>query len=62
LTFAALQHIIIAGGEIVDEKTITIRVPDDLHKQIKMEATKMGITIKDYLLALVEKDLKREKK
>ena len=46
----------------MDEKTITIRVPDDLHKQIKMEATKMGITIKDYLLALVEKDLKREKK
>lgn len=43
------------------EKTITIRVTDDEHLAIKLEATKKGVTIKDYVLALIKKDLEQEK-
>ena len=44
------------------EKTITIRVTDEEHRNIKLEATKQGITIKDYVLELVKKDLEKDKK
>ena len=62
MTFAVLQHMLIAGGENVPEKTITIRVTDEEHRNIKLEATKQGITIKDYVLELVKKDLEKDKK
>lgn len=60
MTFAVLQYIIIAGGENVPEKTITMRVDEKLHTEIKIKATQKGNTIKDYILELVKKDLHDE--
>lgn len=42
------------------EKTITMRVDEKLHTEIKIKATQKGITIKDYILELVKKDLHGE--
>ena len=39
------------------EKTINIRVPIELHQQIKIHIAKQGITLKDYMLKLIEDDL-----
>ncbi|UYO61816.1 type II toxin-antitoxin system HicB family antitoxin [Acetobacterium wieringae] len=39
------------------EKTITIRINEELHKDIKVHIAKRGISLKDYLLELIEKDL-----
>lgn len=40
------------------EKTITIRVDEDLHKEIRIEVARKSITLKDYLVDLIKKDLK----
>ena len=42
------------------EKTINIRVPIEVHQQIKINIAKQGITLKDYMLKLIEDDLKRK--
>lgn len=39
------------------EKTITIRIDEELHKDIKVHIAKKGISLKDYLLELIKKDL-----
>lgn len=39
------------------EKSITIRVDESLHKDIKVHIAKQGISLKDYLEQLVKKDL-----
>lgn len=57
MTFAVLQYKLIAGGEAMAEKTITIRIDEELHKDIKVHIAKKGISLKDYLLELIEKDL-----
>ena len=40
------------------DKTITIRVPEDLHRTIKIKIAQDGISLKDYILKLITKDLK----
>lgn len=45
-----------------DRKSIVIRVEPDFHKKVKIHATEMGITIQEYLISLIEKDLEREDK
>ncbi|MGL5087552.1 MAG: toxin-antitoxin system HicB family antitoxin [Clostridium sp.] len=45
----------------MSEKTITIRVSEDLHKEIKIEIAQKGISLKDYVLGLIEKDLEKSK-
>lgn len=40
------------------EKTITIRITEELHKEIKLKCVQEGVTLKDYLVELIEKDLK----
>lgn len=60
-----MQYIIKAyqqGGENMAEKTITIRVAEELHKEIKVKIAQDGISLKDYILELIEKDLKKSKK
>jgi predicted DNA binding CopG/RHH family protein len=59
LTIAILQYILIAGGENVADKTITIRITEEQHREIKVEAAKRGLTVKDYILELVRKDLEK---
>jgi len=42
------------------EKTITIRVDEELHKDVKMLIAKRGIKLKEYLLELIKDDLAKE--
>lgn len=44
------------------EKTMTIRLDEELHKRIKLKAVKEGKTVKDYILNLVKEDLRKEEK
>lgn len=44
------------------EKTITIRVSEELHKEIKIKIAQEGMSLKDYVLDLIEKDLKKAEK
>lgn len=39
------------------EKSLTIRIDEDLHTDIKVRIAKEKITLKDYIVALVKKDL-----
>ena len=38
-------------------KTITLKVSPEFHKKIKLYATDKGLTIKDYLVNIAEKDM-----
>lgn len=44
------------------EKSITIRVEETLHKEIKHRIVEKSMTLKDYLLDLIQKDLDEAKK
>jgi len=57
LTFAVLHYILNAGGEKMQEKTITIRIDDKLHKDIKVNIAHKGISLKDYIVGLIKADL-----
>ncbi|MDR1218160.1 MAG: type II toxin-antitoxin system HicB family antitoxin [Treponema sp.] len=46
----------------MSEKTITMRIDDKLHTDIKIEAARKGVSIKDYIVELVLKDLHGEEK
>lgn len=39
-------------------KNIIAEVEDDFHYKVKMEAMKRKVTIKQYVVGLIEKDLK----
>lgn len=39
------------------EKTIAIRIDEDLHKRIKFRLAEKGITLKEYIIGLIEEDL-----
>ena len=36
---------------------LTLDIPQDLHRKVKIKATDMGISIKDYAISLFERDL-----
>lgn len=40
-------------------KRVTFEVTEAQHQEIKIRATKKGMTIKEYMIALVEEELKR---
>lgn len=62
MTFAVLQYIMFAGGdERMTEKTITIRIDEDLHKKIKIHIAQQGLSLKDYIVGLMLKDLNSNK-
>lgn len=42
-----------------EEKTITIRIPKDLHRNIKIRAAQKGMSLKDYIVDLVQKDFEK---
>mgnify|MGYP002765186642 FL=1 len=51
-----------AGGEErMTEKTITIRIDEDLHKKIKIHIAQQGLSLKDYIVGLMLKDLNSNK-
>jgi len=41
---------------------INIEIPDDLHKQLKIQATMKDHTLKDYLIDILEQKTKNEKR
>ena len=43
-------------------KMMTIRTEEELHKQIKIRAAMLGISIADYIEQLVKADLEKNKK
>lgn len=43
------------------DKTITIRITEEQHKDIKIEAARRGLSVKDYILELVRNDLDKQK-
>jgi len=40
------------------DKTLAIRIDPNLHKQIKMRITETEMTLKEYVVCLIENDLK----
>ena len=42
-------------------KVVSIKVPDEFHRQMKLIAVKQGKSIKEYVMELIEKDFKKEK-
>lgn len=42
-------------------KVINFQVPDELHKSIKLEATRQGKSLKDYITDLAKKDMESKK-
>lgn len=42
-------------------KTICVQVSEEFHKDIKMKALQEDKSIKQYVIELIEKDLKKEK-
>lgn len=51
------------GGEVVlDMKAINFKVDSELYKQIKIRALELDMTLKDYIVSLVQKDLKTDSK
>lgn len=43
------------------EKTITIRVDEALHRDIKIHIAKKQMALKDYIVGLIQKDLYGDK-
>ncbi len=39
------------------EKTITIRIDEELHRKIKIKIANESVTLKDYVVDLIKKDL-----
>lgn len=39
------------------ERTIAIRIDDELHKKIKIRLVETSMTLKDYIISLIQNDL-----
>lgn len=44
----------------IADKAINFKVDEELYKQIKVHVAKEGITLKDYVLRLIQKDLEED--
>nr|DAQ42331.1 MAG TPA: hypothetical protein [Caudoviricetes sp.] len=42
-------------------RTLCLHIPVDLHREMKIKVAKEGITVKDYILHLIKKDLSKAK-
>lgn len=49
------------GKAVRKVKRITVELDDDFHKNVKMQAVMKGMSIKEYLRQLLEKDLETKK-
>lgn len=43
------------------KKLVGVRVDAETHKQMKLYTVEKGITIQDYLMELIKKDMKKNK-
>ena len=46
---------------MVANKTITIRIDEEFYKKIKIHIAEKGISLKEYLVMLIEADLSKKK-
>lgn len=46
----------------MSEKTIAIRVDEEMFKKVKIRLAENGMTLKDYIIKLIEQDLQEETK
>jgi len=46
--------------EVIKIKNIGFPIDDELHMKVKIQATKEGKTIRDYLIELINKDLQKK--
>lgn len=42
------------------ERTLAIRIDEDLHRQIKIRLAEKGMSLKDYVIDLIKSDLKQD--
>ena len=42
-------------------KIISLKVEEDFHKRLKVRTANQGMSIKSYIMDLIEKDMKNEK-
>ena len=47
--------------EVIIIKNIAFLVDDELHMELKIQATREGKTIKEYIMELIKKDLEEKK-
>lgn len=45
----------------ISEKTITIRISEDLHKAVKIKIAQESVSLKDYIVSLIQNDLAKAK-
>lgn len=45
----------------MSEKTLAIRIDEDLHRQIKIRLAEKGVSLKDYVINLIVDDLNPDK-
>ena len=46
----------------MSEKTIAIRINEELHKRIKLRLAENGMTLKDYIISLINNDINEAQK
>ena len=56
-------NILMKGGEMMaqETKSIVVRVLPDFHKELKVYLASKGVTAQEYILSLIEKDMKENK-
>jgi len=47
--------------EVIEIKNVSFPLDDELHMELKIQATKEGKTIKDYVIELIKRDLEGKK-
>lgn len=47
---------------MIEIKNVSFQIDEEFHKQLKIQATKEGKGIKEYIIELVKKDLEEKKK
>ena len=47
--------------EVITIKNVSFPLEDELHMELKIQATREGSTIKDYVIELIKQDLEKKK-
>ncbi len=55
-------NVVILSQEVrtIAEKTINFKVDEELYKRIKIKVVEEDMTLKDYIIQLIKKDLEKE--
>lgn len=57
LQYCYYEYVERGKQNMVTEKTITLRLDEETHKNIKLQAVLKGITLKQYIVDLVNTDI-----